>query len=59
MNIAVLIPCTRPQIYETVQYFVSLIEKKPGVTDVRMLERKPIDKPTITSWEEVFSLLEN
>ena len=29
------------------------VEKKPGVTDVRLLDRQPAEKHVIFSWEQV------
>ena len=32
-------------------------EKKPGVTDVRLLDRQPAEKHIIFTWEQVLSFL--
>ena len=35
----------------------SLIEKRVGVTDVHVPERKPVDKHALTQWEQKYSCL--
>ena len=34
-------------------YFFFFLEKKPGVTDVRLLDRQPAEKHIIFTWEQV------
>ena len=34
-------------------FILRQIEKKPGVTDVRLLDKTPADKSSIYSWERV------
>ena len=38
-----------------------VVEKKPGVTDVRLLDRQPAEKDIIFTWEQVrqFTVFDN
>ena len=34
-------------------FYFFFLEKKPGVTDVRLLDRQPVEKHIIFTWEQV------